>query len=323
MYPPGSTALEQQRHSLTHGLNINTSGERLTLGFVLEGRDSRSAVGGSPHLSQRISPYGHISTCIPPPNRPASVQTPQPPSGFEPPLVAYNVPVRNVSPTCPLDVILLDFLAERRARAAEGLSPTNLVGPPYPSVSSLLNPERSRYAHPLSKVFTDILSKFPDLAELPEQVAVLYIMFLVMRWQISPTQENYDRLPDWMTPRASQIFTPHPVWVDHLPWPRMRDQMVQLYPEISLDNFFIPYTTTLSLNWKYEASDTLLNMGGAGVGGNNGGSEGGAEEFSINPVFERHLRDLSNWTLGPAFEKAFPALAHTCSIKKDERQKGR
>ncbi|KAL8808260.1 MAG: hypothetical protein Q9200_004352 [Gallowayella weberi] len=307
-YPPGSTALEQQRHHLTHGLNINTSGERLNFGFLLDGRDTRSAVV-SPHLSHRVPNYGHISTTIPSAHRPSAIHSPPTPLSFEPPLLAHNVPVQNIAPTCPFDVIILDFLKERRARAAEGLSPTNLVGPPYPSVLSLLNPESSLYAHPLSKVFTDILSKFPDLNELPEQVAVLYIMFLIMRWQISPTQENYDRLPDWVTPRPSQLFTPHPAWVDHLPWPRMRDRMVHLYPDISLNDFFIPYTTTLSLNWKYEPSDALLSIG-------HGHGNGNGEEFSINPVFERHLRDLNNWTLGPAFEKAYPQLEGTCLIKR-------
>ena len=43
-------------------------------------------------------------------------------------------------------------------------------------------------------------------------------MFLVMRWQIEPTQENYDRLPHWVTPRPSQLFTAHALWIDHLPW---------------------------------------------------------------------------------------------------------
>ncbi|KAL8725802.1 MAG: hypothetical protein Q9166_007133 [cf. Caloplaca sp. 2 TL-2023] len=321
MYTPSPGSLEQQRHSLTQGLNINTSSERLNLGFLLSENSNSQPSVNSPHSYHRIlTSYPRISTSIPPTNHSSAVQTPKPPSGFEPPLVAHNVPIRNIPPTCPLDVILLDFLAERRARAAEGASPTNLVGPPYPSVSTLLNPERSMYAHPLSKVFTDILSKFPDLSELPEQVAVLYVMFLIMRWQISPTQENYERLPDWVTPRASQLFTPHPPWVDHLPWPRMRDRMVHLYPDITLDDFFIPYTTTLSLNWKYHPSDTLLNMGSGSAPGNMGGSNG--DEFSINPVFERHLRNLGNWTLGPAFEKAFPQLADTCTIKKDRRGKG-
>ncbi|KAL8649277.1 MAG: hypothetical protein Q9210_004496 [Variospora velana] len=303
VYSTDPTPLDQQRNNLTHGLIMNSSGERLNLGFLLDGRTGNHH-GGSSLGKPPVPNYPHLSTIIH--ANTAGVQTPKPHEHFEPPLVAHNVPIRNISPTCPLDGILLDFLAERRARAAEGASPTNLVGPPYPSVSSLLSPDRSIYAHPLSKVFTDILSKFPDLSELPEQVAVLYVMFLIMRWQISPTPENYERLPDWVTPRASQLFTPHPAWVDHLPWPRMRDRMVHLYPGISLDSFFVPYTTTLSLNWNYEPSDTLLSLPGG-------------DEFAINPVFERHLRDLGNWTLGPAFEKAFPQLGDTCKIKKEER----
>ena len=129
-------------------------------------------------------------------------------------------------------------------------------------------------------------------------------MFLIMRWQIHPTQETYDRLPDWVTPRPSQLFTPHPAWIDHLPWPRMRDKMVQVYPKIPFDEFFIPYTTTLSLNWPYEARDTYLPIPGT-------------DELNINPVFERHLLDLNNWSLGEAFAKAHPCLAETTKIKSE------
>jgi hypothetical protein len=131
-------------------------------------------------------------------------------------------------------------------------------------------------------------------------------MFLIMRWQISPTQENYDRLPDWVAPRASQLFTPHPAWIDHVPWPKMRDRLVRDYNphDYLFDNFFIPFTTTLSLNWSYEPTDTLL-------------SSPENDDLMINPVFERHLRRLENWSLGPAFAKAFPGLQDTYRLKND------
>lgn len=121
-------------------------------------------------------------------------------------------------PTCPLDSILVDFLADRRRIAAEGAPPSTLVGPAYPSIRSLLNPAISAQSHPLSQVFTDILTKFPDLNEIPEKLATLYIMFLVMRWHVSPTQENFERLPEWMRPSRSQLEKPHPTWANHLPW---------------------------------------------------------------------------------------------------------
>jgi hypothetical protein len=293
---------DRVKSTVAQGLDLPPSGERLNLGFLLDhrhqvtdGRQKFDIGRGGPPVSTVSSLSGVTSTThVGPSGKMTDI--------FEPTLVAHTAPVRNIGPTCPLDGLLLDFLAERRQRAAEGVSSHKLVGPAYPSVSSLLNPERSIYSHPLSKFFTDILGTFPDLSALPEQVAVLYIMFLIMRWQISPTQEAYERLPEWVTPRPSQLFTPHPAWVDHLPWPRMRDKMVQLYPGIALENFFIPYTTTLSLNWPYEPSDTLLSVPDS-------------DELSINPVFEKHLRDLSNWTLGPAFAKSFPMLADTTKIK--------
>ncbi|KAF4962218.1 hypothetical protein FSARC_9696 [Fusarium sarcochroum] len=221
----------------------------------------------------------------------------------EPSAVDPTAPIKNCAPTCPLDSLLLDFLNERRQRAADGLSAQEVVGPRYPSVSSLLNPAKSAFSHPLSKVFTDILATFPDISTLPERVAVLYIMFLVMRWQIAPTQENYDRLPEWMTPCPSQTSISHAAWLDHIPFPKMRDRLVRdhnplLYP---FDNFFVPFTTTLSLSWPYEETDTLL-------------SSPDSEEVMINPVFERHLRNLDNWKLGDAFAKAFPTLSGTFNL---------
>ncbi|KAF4448853.1 hypothetical protein F53441_7789 [Fusarium austroafricanum] len=221
----------------------------------------------------------------------------------EPNTVDPSTPIRNCPPTCPLDSLLLDFLSERRQRAADGLPAQDVIGPRYPSVSSLLNPANSAYSHPLSKVFTDILATFPDISTLPERVAVLYIMFLVMRWQIEPTQENYDRLPKWMTPCPSQLSIPHAAWLDHIPFPKMRDYLVRdhnplLHP---FDNFFVPFTTTLSLSWPYEETDTLLQ-------------DPDSDELMINPVFERHLRNLDNWKLGDAFAKAFPKLVGTFNL---------
>jgi hypothetical protein len=294
--------LNQQRHDLVHNLDMGP--EKLGLDFLLDSAQRMNkipnVVNGIPSPSfpqmsrgsDRGSPGNHRSNSV----GSSSVQY----NGD----VGHSAPIRNGPPTCPLDMLLQDFLNERRQLAADGIPTPKLVGPAYPSVSSLLNPARGVNSHPLSKVFTDILATFPDLSTLPEKVGVLYIMFLIMRWQIAPTQENYDRLPDWVTPRASQLFTPHPAWIDHLPWPKMRDRLVRDYNprDYLFDNFFIPFTTTLSLNWPYEPTDTLL-------------SSPESDDLMINPVFERHLRRLENWSLGPAFAKAFPGLTDTFRLK--------
>ncbi|KAL2066186.1 hypothetical protein VTL71DRAFT_2257 [Oculimacula yallundae] len=297
--------LSKQKHEMAHNLDMGP--ERLGLEFLLDGtqRVNKIPNGLNEHYDPSLqtsrgpetSPAHHRSNSI-------GSHSGYPVAGSE--MSGHAAPIRNGPPTCPLDNILLDFLHERQQQAADGVATPKLVGPAYPSVSSLLNPSKAATSHPLSKVFTDILSTFPDLSTLPEKVAVLYIMFLVMRWQISPTQENYDRLPEWVTPRPSQIFTPHPAWIDHLPFPKMRDRLVRDYNprDYLFDNFFIPFTTTMSVNWPYEPTDTLLSS-----------MEG--EDLVINPVFERHLRRLDNWSLGPAFAKAFPGLQDTYRLKVD------
>lgn len=293
---PGYNAFDFQKRNLVHGLEFSSSGERLGLSFLLD--SSRQGPKPNDLRLGTLSPSLDVQPRYPHQMHHSSNNI------FDTSLPPYVIPVRNVEPTCPLDSILLNFLRSRQREAAEGVSKGHLVGPPYPSVSSLLNPEKSDNSHPLSKVFTDIISKFPDIRDLPEKVAVVYVMFLLMRWQIYPTRENYDRLPEWITPRTAQLVSPHPAWMDYLPWPRMRDRMIASYTDYDFGNWFIPYTTTLSINWPYADSDALITIPNS-------------EEYVINPVFESHLRNLNNWSLGPAFARHYPGLVDTCRVKTD------
>ncbi|KAI9369200.1 hypothetical protein BJX61DRAFT_166873 [Aspergillus egyptiacus] len=286
-------AFDYQRHNLLHGLDFGGD-ERMGFNFLLDPSQRVPRMEGFRRPSEASN--SHLSIA------PAYDALPALGTVTDGSLPAYMTPVRNTAPTCTVDAILLDFLHTRQREAVQGVPKQKLVGPAYPSVSSLLNPEKSVYSHPLSRVFTDILRTFPDISSLPEQVAVLYCMFLLMRWQIYPTAENYHRLPDWLTPRPSQLLTPHPAWIDYLPWPRMRDRLVMSYHDYPFENWFISYTGTLSVNWPYEATDCLL-------------STGDMDELIINPVFERHIADINNWTLGPAFAEAFPQLVETTKIK--------
>lgn len=318
--------LNQQRRDLLHNLDLG-AGEQLKLDFLLDPSQRVNRMQTGVNGAQDTPEYQHLpmrhdwnAAQLTNANRAHAAANGGPPQHqqyrieyaaqsivqhSEAPWVGNSAPIRNGPPTCPLDNLLLDFLQERRQRAAEGVPTREVVGPRYPSVSSLLNPANSVFSHPLSKVFTDILAAFPGISTLPERVAVLYYMFLVMRWQVSPTQENYDLLPSWALPTPSQLTVSHPAWIDHLPFPRMREKLAKEYNpvEFLFDNFFIPFTTTISLNWPYEATDTLLQ------------SPDGTE-LLINPVFERHLRRLENWTLGDAFDKAFPRLRGTYNLKR-------
>ncbi|CRK35766.1 hypothetical protein BN1708_006780 [Verticillium longisporum] len=317
--------LNQQRHNLRHNLDLGP--EKLGLDFLLDPNRNFPKIQNGLNGAQDTAQFHHVPmkhdwTGVAPvarspaetssngsrqPRRLGLEHTGENPYGQRPPLAPsgyMTTELKNCGPTCPLDSLLLDFLHERRQRAADGLPTQEIIGPRYPSVSSLLNPANSKYSHPLSKVFTDILSTFPDLSKLPERVAVLYVMFLIMRWQIAPSKENLDRLPSWAVPVPEQFSCEHPAWIDHLPFPLMRSYLARehLSPDYMFDMFFVPFTATLSLNWPYEETDTLLVVPDS-------------NDVMINPVFERHMRRLENWTLGDAFAQTFPGLEGTYNYK--------
>lgn len=312
-------ALANQRESMHRNHELSENGERLNFSFLIDA----IGINGVPSVSDRRNT---------PPDRTAFNALPDSSNQSQP----WTMLPKTCAPTCPLDHILLNFLQLRQREnasysSASGQSPAYST-PAYPSIANLLNPANTssstdghspRYprhmpqnstnsagsstprpssSDPISTLMIDIISKFPHISGLPEQVAVLYNMFTHMRWWIYPTQENYDRMPEWMTPRPSQLVTPHPAWIEHLPWPRMRDKVVRNYHNYPFENWFLPFTGGLSVNWPYEPVDCLI-------------STPEQEEPIINPVFQRHISRLDNWSVGPQLIAMYPDLADTCIVK--------
>lgn len=192
IWPPPGSSYEANPRNIHPDLAYSHSDERLGVEFILENNRPHSKP------TNGVSPTSHAA------QSPSSKQfVPSPRKG---------------TATCPLDAILLDAVAERQRLAAGGADSESVVGPRYPNFNALLNKNTPHWSHPLSRVFTDIMRTFPDLHTLPEQVAVVYIMFLVMRFEVEPTRENLDLLPEWCRPVPTQIDTAHPCWFDYLPW---------------------------------------------------------------------------------------------------------
>ncbi|TLD16174.1 uncharacterized protein PgNI_00229 [Pyricularia grisea] len=264
----------------------------------------------------------------------------------------FSTPVKNCLRTCPLDGMLQNTLQERRQRAAEGVAPSEITGPRYPSVKSLLNPsatsEDERTLHPISQVFTDIVHAFPHMTGEPERIAIHFIMSLYLRWQVNPTPENYELLPPWLRPLPSQVTLPHPVWLDYCPFPRMRDRIVKDFAKADAaglrsywvsddtkDNLIIGDSSTVKHhNAPYPGMDPPVTFDlFAGVytdtislnwpHKNRGSlleSSDGSSDPVITPAFESHLRNLDNWTLGPQFFHQMPHLRGLANLKTADGQ---
>ena len=298
---------------------------------------------------------------------------PPPPPALPPSPLGPAAPLPLLPATCPLDGLLLEYLAQQRARAAAGtLSRRELWGPHYPTFAALLAPDPLRRAHipchRSSRLLADVIARFPDIAAPPEKAAVMHLMYLMQRWMCaalfprartaSPRRGRRRRagavklevddgaeeepgdeadhedddplaaLPPWMRPTPLQRATLHPIWADHLPWPGMRDAITRHADRFFLEEFFVPYTTTLSLNWPHgdaaiwEPSPPRDGAGHGPHGGHargGGAEEDGAEELVMSAAFEAHIMDLNNWSLGPAFVNQFPALAEGVRVETARR----
>lgn len=83
----------------------------------------------------------------------------------------------------------------------------------------------------------------------------------------------------------------------------MRDRLIADQEKYPFENFMVPYTTTMSLNWPYGDEACLIEAGNRGAH-----TDGQLPALVLSPEFEAHMRDINNWTIGPAFAKAFPEL---------------
>ena len=56
---------------------------------------------------------------------------------------------------------------------------------------------------------------------------------LVRSWRQPPD------VPEILHPTPLQLTTPHPIWIDRLPFPRVRDNMILLLNTINLEEFYV------------------------------------------------------------------------------------
>lgn len=77
--------------------------------------------------------------------------------------------------------------------------------------------------------------------------------------------------------------------------PNARNYLID-HPDITLDHFAAVYSTSFSIRWPYDPTHVLLKAVAPG------------EEVTINPVYEEHIRQLSNWEVGQPFRDRYPDI---------------
>ena len=271
----------------------------------------------------------------PPPTQPPSASS----SGPQAPYTGYHGPVEprllgqittaphatlpnNTAPTCPFDTAVLDFIAVARRYINSGShQPGDLTGPDAePDLTPLYSPDRysteKQKGTSIIVQLTELLRGFSNVSRWPEKIGIVYVGFFMLRWRISPTLEHYNMMPEHIRPTVTQIKEPHPLWIDTIPWPDVRDRLITQYPGLGLEHFFYPYSLTISANWPYE-DDIFACLFEERVPGEapripppkrTPGSTDITGSLRVLPKFKEHILKLDNWSLGPQFQQTFPRL---------------
>lgn len=104
---------------------------------------------------------------------------------------------------------------------------------------------------------------------------------------------NVSSLPSWYRPRPTQKSIAHPLAVDVLPWPGLRERAV-LDPALTLsDKFWSDVIYCFRFYWPHEAADAVK-------------VDPRSKLLGFTGSFQNSVRDIHKWTMDQTFFESFP-----------------
>lgn len=67
---------------------------------------------------------------------------------------------------------------------------------------------------------------------------------------------------------------------------------------MKFDDFASAYSVSFNIKWDYDPNHVILTTGSDEYG-----------SILMNPIYEEHVRQLKNWTVGDNFRRKFPEMA--------------
>jgi hypothetical protein len=77
----------------------------------------------------------------------------------------------------------------------------------------------------------------------------------------------------------------------------VRDLLIEDPAKFPFEKFSEVYSQTVTVNWPFDTADVVVKIGALDA------------DVILNPLFEKHIRKISNWTVSPSFGRHFPEAA--------------
>jgi hypothetical protein len=88
----------------------------------------------------------------------------------------------------------------------------------------------------------------------------------------------------------------------------VRDLLVAHPDKYPFERFSEVYSQSVTISWPHDEVDIMVEV-------NSGTSDSKCPQAIFNPIFERHIRNLDNWTAGPAFMDCYPEMSKAVSSR--------
>jgi len=185
------------------------------------------------------------------------------------------------------------FASERRDKEDEYSSKHTSI---FPSIASLLNPKSLSSPSTATDHISEGIGKhgrFMSVPRLSEKIAMMYNMCLYIRWLRNRTKANWLAMPKHLRPTKLQQTVPHPAWIDMVIWPCARDAIIEQMDWSQFELYRTASGAELSVHWPQPEQVVVMN----------------GNEVALTPAFERHIRNIDNWSSGKGVARIFPFLS--------------
>lgn len=85
--------------------------------------------------------------------------------------------------------------------------------------------------------------------------------------------------------------------------PRVRDYLVR-HQDITFDEYTDAFSLSFEVNWPYDDALVIVKEETEGSA---------AVRWRISPVFQEHIRNMRNWTVGPRYSQFYPPMGKAVS----------
>lgn len=129
--------------------------------------------------------------------------------------------------------------------------------------------------------------------------ALFWIHWALFRWMLAPSPQTYREIPEFLRPTSWQLFVIHPMVVDFVHSPRLREFMCE--KQLVDMPWVAQACTTIACEWSRPDVDAFCR-------------DGWTRRLVLSPIYKTHAGNAASWTLGPSCRQWLTNADYFCTI---------